>query len=454
MTAVVQAYQFALDPTPEQEAMLRSHCGAQRYAFNWGLARVKANLGQREAEKSYGLTADDLTPALSWSAWSLRNDWNQAKTGVAPWWAENSKEAYAGGLANLAAGLANWKDSRSGQRKGPKVRFPRFKGKRAGLSCRFTTGAFGLAGAGRRHGQLPRIGVIRTHESTRKLARRLDAGTARICSAVVSFRRGRWLVSFSVEITRQDPAAVHPTGVVGVDLGIKSLAVLSTGEVVPNPRHLEAAQRDLRRLQRQAARRHGLDKRTKAVPSAGWRKTQARIARLHAKVACARRDGLHKLSAQLTSTYGTVVVEDLNVAGMMSNRRLARHVAGVGMAEFRRQVAYKAAWRGGRAAVADRWFPSSKTCSGCGAVKAKLRLSERTFICGQCGLVLDRDLNAALNLAALVSSRSWRVTENEPGGNPCKTGTRLAAGTATGRPLCRSTPCREATAHDTLSHVS
>ena len=171
-------------------------------------------------------------------------------------------------------------------------------------------------------------------------------------------------------------------------------------------------------------------------------------------MACARRDGLHKLSAQLTSTYGTVVVEDLNVAGMMSNRRLARHVAGVGMAEFRRQVAYKAAWRGGRAAVADRWFPSSKTCSGCGAVKAKLRLSERTFICGQCGLVLDRDLNAALNLAALVSSRSWRVTENEPGGNPCKTGTRLAAGTATGRPLCRSTPCREATAHDTLSHVS
>jgi len=107
MTAVVQAYQFALDPTPEQEAMLRSHCGAQRYAFNWGLARVKANLGQREAEKSYGLTAEDLTPALSWSGWSLRKDWNQAKTGVAPWWAENSKEAYAGGLANLAAGLQN-----------------------------------------------------------------------------------------------------------------------------------------------------------------------------------------------------------------------------------------------------------------------------------------------------------------------------------------------------------
>jgi putative transposase len=260
-------------------------------------------------------------------------------------------------------------------------------------------------------------------------------------------------VSFSAQVTRTDPAPARPGAVIGVDLGIKSLAVLSTGEVVPNPRHLEVAQRDLRRLQRQASRRHGPDRRTGAVPSARWRKTQAHIARLHAQVACARRDGLHKLSARLTSVYGTVVVEDLNVAGMMSNRRLARHIAGVGMGEFRRQVGYKAAWRGGRAAVADRWFPSSKMCSGCGAVKAKLRLSERTFTCGQCGLVLDRDLNAALNLAALVSSRSWRATQNEPSGNLCKTSTVLAAGTATGRPP-RSTPCREATAHDTLSHVS
>jgi putative transposase len=260
-------------------------------------------------------------------------------------------------------------------------------------------------------------------------------------------------VSFSAQVTRTDPAPTRPGAVVGVDLGIKSLAVLSTGEVVPNPRHLELAQRDLRRLQRQAARRRGPDRRTQAVPSARWRKTQARITRLHAKVACARRDGLHKLSTQLTSTYGTVVVEDLNVAGMMRNRRLARHIAGAGLAEFRRQVGYKATWRGSRAAVADRWFPSSKTCSGCGAVKAKLRLSERTYTCGQCGLVLDRDLNAALNLAALVSSRSWRATENEPSGNPRKTSTMLAAGTATGRPP-RSTPCREATAHETLSNAS
>lgn len=157
------------------------------------------------------------------------------------------------------------------------------------------------------------------------------------------------------------------------------------------------------------------------MPSARWRRTQARIARLHATVANARADGLHKLPARLAAAYGTIVVEDLNVAGMMKNRRLARHVAGAGMAELRCQVCCKAAWRGGRVVVADRWYPSSRTCSGCGAVKTRLRLSERMFRCDQCPLVRDRDLNAALSLAALVSSRSWRVTENEPAGNLCKT---------------------------------
>ncbi|WP_222719386.1 hypothetical protein [Actinokineospora xionganensis] len=120
---------------------------------------------------SYGVAEADLTPWLNWSAYSLRKDWNQAKEAAAPWWGENSKEEYSSGLANLATALANWSSSKTGKRKGPKVRFPRFKGKRAGLSCRFTTGAFGLADGDRRHVKLPRIGLIRTLESTRKLAR-------------------------------------------------------------------------------------------------------------------------------------------------------------------------------------------------------------------------------------------------------------------------------------------
>jgi putative transposase len=119
----LQAYRFALDPTPAQDRALRSHCGGARFAFNWGLRRVKANIGQREAEKSYGITGDGLTPALSWSLYSLRKDWNAAKTHVAPWWAGNSKEAYSCGLANLAVALQTWKDSRTGKRKGPRAGF-------------------------------------------------------------------------------------------------------------------------------------------------------------------------------------------------------------------------------------------------------------------------------------------------------------------------------------------
>ena len=423
---VVQAYRFALDPSPAQEAALRSHCGAQRFAFNWGLARVKANLGQREAERSYGVPEELLTPAVSWSAWSLRKDFNAVKRDVAPWWAENSKEAYASGLANLATALANWAASRAGTRKGPKIAFPRFKGKRSVLSVRFSTGAFGLASGDQRHVQLPPIGLVRTHESTRKLARRMEAGTARIRSVTVSYRRGRWQASFCVEADRADRVPARPGDTVGVDAGIRHLAVLSTGQVIPNPRPLDKAQRGLRRLARQASRRVGPDRRTGRQPSARWRKTQAKIARLHARAANLRDNSLHQLTTRLAAAYGTVVVEDLHVAGMLKNRRLARHLADAGFGQIRRQLGYKTAWHGGQLVVAGRFYPSSKTCSGCGAVKAKLRLSERIYRCERCDLVLDRDLNAARNLAALAggaSSPSCGATVNEPAGNPHKTRT-------------------------------
>lgn len=206
---VLRAYRFALDPTSAQAAVLRSHCGGQRYAYNWGLALIKANLDQRVAEKSYGIPEAEWTPSVSWSAFSLRKLWNQAKEAAAPWWGENSKEAYSSGLANLAVALGNWSSSKAGKRNGPTVRFPRFKGRRAGLSCRFTTGTFGLSGGGRRHVKLPRIGVVRTHESTRKLARRVERGTARIRSATITHQGGRWFCSFSVDVDRQDPSGLR-----------------------------------------------------------------------------------------------------------------------------------------------------------------------------------------------------------------------------------------------------
>lgn len=421
MSTVLQAYQFALDPTEQQQAMLSSHCGASRFAYNWALAQVRAVMNQREAERSYGIGEDLLTPAMNWSAYSLRKAWNAAKGEVAPWWSENSKEAYSSGLANLAAALDKWNKSRTGKHAGRTVGFPRFKSKRHRFSCRFTTGSFGLADRDRRHVKLPRIGMVRTHESTRKLARHVERGTARIRSATVSHQRGRWHVSFSVEITKTEPTPATKGGAVGVDLGVKSLAVLSTGEVIDNPKRLEAAQRELRRLQRQAARRQGPDTRTGQKPSNRWRKTQARITQLHTAIANARHDGLHTLSTRLVDEFDTVVVEDLNVSGMVRNRRLARSISEVGMGELRRQLDYKTTWHGRHLAVADRWYPSSKTCNDCGAVKTKLRLSERTYTCDHCGYRADRDLNAARNLAGLASSHSWWATENEPAGNPHKT---------------------------------
>jgi putative transposase len=393
----ILAYRFALDPTPAQERALRSHAGAARVAFNWGLARVRANLGQREAERSYGITGDGLTPSLSWSLYSLRKDWNAAKDTVAPWWGECSKEAFNTGLDHLARALKNWADSRKGKRKGKPAGFPGFKSKRkARPSVRFTTGAFRCEA---RHAVLPRIGRVRLHEDGRRLADLVAAGTARVLSVTARFERGRWLASFTVEAQVSRPAPRRPDAVAGVDLGIKTLAVLSTGEEIPNPRHLSGALRKLRRLSRTMSRRQGPDRRTGQRPSNRWRRASAALGRAHGQVADQRKDGLHKLTTRLAAEFGTIVIEDLHVAGMVRNRRLARHVADASFGEFRRQAEYKAAWRGGRVIVADRWFASSKTCSGCGAVKAKLPLSERTYACTACGMVADRDLNAALNLA-------------------------------------------------------
>ncbi|WP_433200849.1 IS607 family element RNA-guided endonuclease TnpB [Dactylosporangium sp. CS-047395] len=399
----IQAYRFALDLTARQQRDVLAHAGAARVAHNWALAKVKAIMDQRTAERSYGVPEDLLTPVLSWSLAGLRKAWNQTKGDIAPWWPEVSKEAFNTGLDALARGLKNWADSRTGKRTGRPFGFPRFKSRRRSTpSVRFTTGAIRVE-PDRIHVVLPRLGRLTLHESARKLARRLDNGTARIMSATVRRDGGRWHVSFTVEVRRAEPAPARPQPVVGVDVGIRHLAVLSTGELVDNPRHLVAAQQRMRTLGRALSRKTGPDRRTGQRPSKRWERAAARLGRAHSRVANLRRDGLHKLTTRLATTYATIVVEDLNVTGMLRNRRLARHIADAGFAEIRRHLAYKIGWNGGRLLVADRWYPSSKTCSGCGAVKTKLALSERAYTCEVCGLVIERDRNAALNLAALAA---------------------------------------------------
>ncbi|MGR6999913.1 IS607 family element RNA-guided endonuclease TnpB [Yinghuangia aomiensis] len=409
---VVQAYRFALDPNAAQERALRSHCGAARAAYNWAVGWVAASWWQRRAEATYGIPEEELTAWRPWSLPSLRKAFNAAKRTdprFASWWQANSKEAYNTGLANAAAAFDNYAKSRQGRRRGRAVGMPRLKAKRkAHLSCRFTTGVVRVDEDGR-HVTLPRLGTIRVHEPTVKLLARIRSGKARILSATVRHERGRWFASFQVEVKRDLGRVARPDTAVGIDLGVKTLAVIadSAGGVrqVANPRHLDTALKQLRRASRTASRRQGPDRRTGQQPSKRWVKADAARNRVHHRVADLRGDALHKLTTAVSGEYGTVVVEDLNVAGMLRNRRLARRIADAGFGEIRRQLAYKARLRyGTRLVVADRWFPSSKTCSGCGAVKAKLPLHVRRYACDVCGLVRDRDDNAARNLAALAAT--------------------------------------------------
>ncbi|WP_234536714.1 IS607 family element RNA-guided endonuclease TnpB [Streptomyces shenzhenensis] len=409
---MVQAFRFALDPSATQDTALRSHCGAARAAYNWAVSWVEASWWQRKAEATYGTSEAELTEWRPWSLPSLRKAFNEAKhtdPRFAAWWDENSKEAYNTGLANAAAAFDNYAKSKQGKRRGKRMGAPRFKSKRkARLSCRFTTGTIRVDTDGR-HVTLPRLGTIRTHEPTGSLLARVQAGTARILSATVRQERGRWSVAFQVEVKRDLVKVARPDVAVGIDLGVKTLAVMadSTGEIrtVPNPGHYDAACKQLRRASRTVSRRQGPDRRTGQKPSKRWKKASAQRNKVHHRVANLREDALHKLTTKVAAEYGTVVVEDLNVTGMLKNRRLARRIADAGFGEIRRQLGYKTRQRHAtRMVVADRWYPSSKTCSGCGAVKAKLPLHVRTYQCDACGLVLDRDDNAALNLAALAAT--------------------------------------------------
>ena len=230
----------------------------------------------------------------------------------------------------------------------------------------------------------------------------------------ISQRAGRWCASLTVE--REDkPAKRAPKGrAVGVDLGVKSLATLSDGTVIENPRYLRKSERELKRAQRELSRKtKGSNRRAKA---------KATVARIHARVANQRLDGLHKLTTWLTRKYSEISIEDLHVAGMVKNRHLAKSIMDAAFGEFRRQLEYKTARSGAALHVVDRWYASSKTCSGCGSVKAKLSLSERTYTCDSCGLTMDRDLNAAINICVAgsapetLNAHGGTVRRNRPSG--------------------------------------
>ena len=382
-----EAVKVALDPTPIQERRMLSHAGAARFAYNAGLAHVKAALDAGEKPE--------------WSYFSLINWWNANKDTLAvsadgvPWWRENSKRAAETGLRWLADGLSNWSKSRKGKRKGRRVGFPKFKSKDR-ETPRFSYSTSGAHTGGLIKGDpkalwLPRIGRVHCFEN---VTARVDG--ARVLNMTISRRGGRWYAALTVERDEPTVKQAPKGGAVGIDLGVKALATLSDGTVIPNPHHLQADEQRLKRAQQALSRKmKGSKRRAKA---------KDRVARLHARIANRRTDTLHKLTARLAQTYSDICIEDLNVAGMVKNHHLAKVISDVSFYELRRQLEYKTAKTGAKLHVIDRWYPSSKTCSNCGSVKTKLSLKERTYKCERCGLVIDRDLNAAINIMVAGSA--------------------------------------------------
>jgi putative transposase len=399
----VQAFEFALDCTAVQAACLRRQFGGRRFARNWAVRALKDDLTRyREAGQ------ETEKPSLA----GMRKRWNRAKdaectdaqTGEV-WWPEISKEAFADGIRAAVDGYWNWVQSRAGRRAGRRVGFPRFARKgRDRDRVTFTTGAIRVE-ADRRHVTLPRVGTVRTWESTRRLERLLARGRARILAVTVSRKGTRLVAAFRVLVQRpQQPGVADPGSTVGVDVGVRVLATVATsgGQVidrVPNPRPLEAALRELRRLSRQRSRR--------TRGSSRYIDAQRKITRLQRRVAGIRGHHVHVLTTRLAKTHGTIVVEGLNAAGMLAQKGLTgararrRGLSDSALGETRRQLSYKTGWYGSRLVVADRWYPSSRTCHVCGRVQ-DIGWAEH-WTCnrddGGCGTRHQRDDNAAVNLA-------------------------------------------------------
>jgi putative transposase len=378
MSAIQRAYKTELALNDEQITACRQHAGAARWAYNWGLAR------KQEAYRATGKTP---------SAIDLHRELNALKQTDVPWMYAVSKCAPQEALRNLDTAFAHFfrrvRLKKAGKHRG-KLGYPQFKTKKRGLGrFRLTGGIDVFADAI----QLPRLGRLRLKERGY-----LPTSGVKILSATVSEQAGHWYVSVLVEQYQAVPVNAGP--VVGVDLGVKRLATLSDGMVISNPRPLKRRLKTLKCLHRAVSR--------KEKGSKNRRKATRRLARLYRKVTNQRNNTLHQLTTQLAKTKSVVVIENLHVAGMLKNHHLAQAIADVGFGEFRRQLTYKAAWYGSRVALADRWEPSSKTCSGCGWMDEELDLGDRTFHCRNsrvpCGLVLDRDLNAAINLAKLADS--------------------------------------------------
>ena len=376
------AQKIALSPNKKQIQYFAQSCGVARFAYNWGLSEWTRQY--KEGKKP--------------SAYELSRQLNAIKKEQFPWMYEVTKRAPQQALLDLGDAFKHFfRRVKAGEKPG----YPRYK--KRGIHDSFT--ATDGTGQGRPNAaevenkkvKLPKIGWVRMRQCIR--------WPGCIKQVTVSRIADRWYASFLID-TDTLPHIRKNHGVVGVDLGIKSLATLSDGTKIDGPKPHTQLLRKLRKLNKKLSRsKRYKDSDGRWVDSRRRQEVKQKLSRLHARISNIRKDALHKLTTDLVLNYDLIGIEDLNVAGMIRNRRLARHIMDQSFGEFRRQLEYKAAWYGTKIIVADRFFPSSKMCSRCGSVKESLSLNERTYQC-DCGNVIDRDVNAAINLERVAASRA------------------------------------------------
>ena len=415
-------FRFCLDPTVEQHEVLARHAGASRFGFNQCLGMVKAALTQKEADPNLDVpwTGFDLINAFNgWKRTEAagriftvdRTGEAAMETGL-PWRAEVCQQVFEEAAVDLGRALRAWSDSRSGKRKGKRVGFPRFKKKSGSLPSfrlrnkhrRGRSPAIRIGDGDRpRSVTLPGIGQVAVHDDTRRLRRMLAKGRAKILFATITHHGGRWWVALNVEAPDLHPAYHHAPrdpadhgGWVGVDRGLSTFLVAASADgtevarIEDAPKALAAGIKKQRRLAKSLSR--------KQKGSHNRRDAAAKLGRHHHRVANVRRHFLHQVSNALVKTHDRLVIEDLNVSGMLANHHLARAISDAGWTEFARLLRYKHTWRTGQLVVADRWYPSSRLCPACGNRNTALTLADRVFTCA-CGHSADRDTNAAVNLA-------------------------------------------------------
>lgn len=371
---VVRGYKTELDLTNKQRTACLKHAGAARFAYNWGLAR---------SQEVYRTTGKRPT------AIDLHKELNKLKQTDYPWMYECSKCAPQEALRDLDTAYKHFYRratlKKQGKLKG-KIGFPTFKKKSKCIGSFRLTGAIKVFEGSV---QLPRIGKVRMHEPG------YIPTDAKVLNATVSEQAGRWFVSIQVEEERQQPVCTATTAI-GVDLGVKTLATLSDGTPFENPRPLKHALKRLKRLERQKSRRK--------KGSKNRAKTCKQLAKQHGHVTNIRKDASHKLTSFLCKNHALIAIEDLHVAGMVKNHCLAQAVSDSNFGEIRRQLEYKAQWHGVHLIVIDRFYPSSQLCSHCQWRNEALTLADRVFVCLDCGVVTDRDYNAAQNIRRVAVS--------------------------------------------------